>query len=283
MSLDSLTLKCFLAVADTGNITRAADRVGRTQSAVSQQMAKLEGLLGKRLLDRGKPITLTQEGEVFLGYARRIYTLQREALDSMRTPELEGQLRFGLPEDFATVFLSDVLVDFARTHPRVMLNVECDFTLNLMDRFERGEFDLVLVKMSQSRDFPHGVEVWSEGLEWVGGEDSVHRVREGKALPLVLSPKPCVYRARALEALEKQGIKWRLVYTSPSYAGTVAAVKAGMGITVLPRTMIPDTLQIIPPLKLPELSRIHVSLMRRESQNPAGQSLEALVLERLKR
>ena len=279
MNIDTLTVHCFLAVAETGSFTRAAERVGRTQSAVSQQIAKLERLLGKRLVERGRVLSLTAAGETFLGYARQIYALHREALDRFREPELEGEVRFGLPEDFASVFLSDVLADFSHIHPRILLNIECDLTLNLYSRFRQNEFDLVLVKMNRPEDFPHGIDVWSEPLEWVGDPNLIDR---SKPIPLVLSPQPCVYRARALKSLDALGWKWRLVLSSPSYAGTIAAVKANMGITVLPRAMIPQGLEAMRQQVLPDLSDIHVSLLKRKLHDPATNSLEDFVRRRLK-
>jgi len=278
MSIDTVTLQCFLAVAETGSFTKAADRVGRTQSAVSQQMAKLENLLGAPLFVRGKLLGLTSEGEIFLGYARQIFALHREAIDLFKEPELAGEVRFGLPEDFASVFLSDVLADFSRIHPRILLNIQCDLTVNLYSRFKRKEFDLVLVKMNRPEDFPYGHDVWSERVEWCGEKRLIER---GKSLPLVLSPKPCVYRASALHALEKTEHKWRLVFSSPSYAGTIAAVKAGMGITVLPRTMIPQTIEIIHSKSLPALNDIHVSLLKHKADNAAINSFEGFVLRKL--
>lgn len=279
MNIDTVTVHCFLAVAETGSFTRAAERVGRTQSAVSQQIAKLERLLGKRVVERGRVLSLTAAGETFLGYARQIYALHREALDRFREPELEGEVRFGLPEDFASVFLSDVLADFTHIHPRILLNIECDLTLNLYSRFRQNEFDLVLVKMNRPEDFPHGIDVWSEPLEWVGDPNLIDR---SKPIPLVLSPQPCVYRARALKSLDALGWKWRLVLSSPSYAGTIAAVKANMGITVLPRAMIPQGLEAMRQQVLPDLSDIHVSLLKRKLHDPATNSLEDFVLRRLK-
>ena len=279
MNIDTITVHCFLAVAETGSFTRAAERVGRTQSAVSQQIAKLERLLGKRVVERGRVLSLTAAGETFLGYARQIYALHREALDRFREPELEGEVRFGLPEDFASVLLSDVLADFTHIHPRILLNIECDLTLNLYSRFRQNEFDLVLVKMNRPEDFPHGIDVWSEPLEWVGDPNLIDR---SKPIPLVLSPQPCVYRARALKSLDALGWKWRLVLSSPSYAGTIAAVKANMGITVLPRAMIPQGLEAMRQQVLPDLSDIHVSLLKRKLHDPATNSLEDFVIRRLK-
>jgi DNA-binding transcriptional LysR family regulator len=277
MSLDTITLQSFIAVAETGSFTKAAERVGRTQSAISQQIAKLEYLLGQTLLIRGKSFSLTSEGEIFLGYAKQIFTLHCEAIDRFKEPDLEGEVRFGIPEDFASVFLSDVLADFTRIHPRIMLNIECDLTLNLYDRFKQKEFDLVLVKMNRPEDFPNGQEVWSEPLEWAGNSNLINN---NIPIPLVLSPQPCVYRARAIKALEEKGLKWRLAFSSTSYAGTIAAVKAGMGITVLPHTMIPNELEVISPRHLAKLSSTHVSLLKHSNDNPAINSFQKFVLEK---
>lgn len=280
MSIDTITLKCFIAVAETGSFTKAAERVGRTQSAISQQISKIENLLGKSLLLRGKTFALTPEGEIFLGYARQIFAMHCEAMDRFKNPELEGEVRFGLPENFATVYLSEVLADFSRIHPRILLNIECDLTLNLFDRFKEKVFDLVLVKMNRPEDFPNGQDVWSEPLKWVG---DATLIAPEKPVPLVLSPSPCVYRASAIKALENSRRSWRLVFSSPSYAGMVAAVKAGMGITVMPHTMIPNELQFVDNALLPKLADTHVSLLKHCDDNPAINTLEGFVLAKLKR
>lgn len=281
MNIDTFTLQCFLAVADTGSITRAAERVGRTQSAMSQQMTKLENLLGKSLFIRGKLFSLNNEGEIFLGYARQIFRLHREVIDRFKEPELEGEVRFGMPENFASIYLSDMLVDFARIHPRIFLNIECDLTLNLFERFKRGEFDLVLVKMMCPDYFPNGLDVCTEKLSWIGHVNHVMNDKN-KPIPLVLSPQPCVYRARAIKALDDAGIKWRIVFSSPSYAGTLAAVKAGLGVTVLPHIMIPEQLENFSLIGLPELENTHVSLLKHDTSNPALLLFEQFVLARLR-
>jgi DNA-binding transcriptional LysR family regulator len=242
-------------------------------------MARLEQLLDKSLLERGRSITLTADGELFLGYARRIHALQREVLDRFSEPELTGEVHFGVPEDFAAVFLSDVLAEFARSHPRILLNIECDLTLNLFQRFREREFDLVLVKMSRPEDFPNGLEVWSEPLEWVG---DAALLDSGQPTPLVLSPQPCVYRARALATLERAGRPWRHAFSSVSYAGTIAAVKAGMGLTVLPRNMVPDDCDTVAAPLLPPLHDIHVSMLKHDAANPAVGSFESYVLKRMR-
>ena len=279
MNIDTVTLQCFIAVAETGSFTKAADRVGRTQPAISQQINKLENMLNKPLLIRSKILALTPEGEIFLRYARQIFALYREAIDRFREPELEGKVHFGLPENFATLYLSEVLADFSRIHPRILLNIECDLTLNLFNKFKKKEFDIVLVKMNRPEDFPNGVDVWSEPLKWVGDSNMIDH---HKPIPLVLSPPPCVYRTAAINTLEEVKQSWRLVFLSTSYASTIAAVKAGMGITVMPSSMIPDELQAVAAKTLPSLPDTHISLLKQTVDNTAINTLESFVLKKLK-
>lgn len=282
MSIDTIALQCFLAVADTASFTKASERVCRTQSAISQQIAKLEAMIEKPLFNRGRALTLTTEGEIFLGYARQIFELHRELLDRFKEPDLQGEVRFGLPEDFATVVLSDVLVDFSRLHPRVILNVECDLTFNIFERFEQGKFDIILVKMSRPEFLANGTNIWSDQVQWIGNRGLLPTFDKNSVIPLVLSPHPCVYRENAIESLEKAGLKWRLAYSSPSYAGKMAAVKAGLGLTVMQRTMIPDYLESIENDCLPTLNDIHISLLKKDSRNKTIASLEYFLLKKLR-
>jgi len=279
MNIDTVTLHCFIAVAETGSFTKAAERVGRTQSAVSQQINKLEIMLNKPLLIRGKTFALTPEGEIFLSYARQIFALCSEAVDRFREPELEGEVHFGLPENFANVYLSEILADFSRIHPRILLNITCDLTVPLFEKFKEKEFDIVLIKMNRPEDFPNGVDVWSEPLKWVGDASLIN---DAKPVPLVLSPQPCVYRTAAINTLEAAGRSWRLVFSSTSYASTVAAVKAGMGVTVISSTMIPSELHEVDDKLLPQLPTTHVSLLKHNADNAAINTLESFVLKKLK-
>lgn len=281
MSFDSLSLECFIAVSQTRSFTKAAERANRTQSAVSQQIAKLEEMLGKPLFFRGKNFSLTPEGEIFYSYATQILSLQRQALERIQEPDLEGTVRFGLPEDFASIFLTDVLIDFVNIHPRVLLNIECDLTLNLLARFKNKEFDLVLVKISKPEDVEHSQDVWSEKLEWVGNKNHFASFDVKKPLPLVLSPTPCLYRQRAIEGLEKAQIPWQLVFSSSSYTSKIAAVKAGLGITVLPKSLIPPGLSILEAKRLPPLSDTHNTLLKHETNNLAVASFEEFIMKKL--
>ncbi len=282
MSLDTVTLQCFLAVAETQSFTKAASRVGRTQSAISQQIAKLENLIEKQLIIRGRELSLTADGDLFLSYAKRIYELHRESLDRFKTPEIQGELRFGLPEDFSSMILSDILVEFSRLHPRVMLNVECDLTLNLIERFHHDEFDLILIKANEKNQISEGVNVWNEPVEWVGKKELLPTLNEKAIIPLILSPTPCVYRGDVIDSLNKHHLKWRLAFSSPSYAGKMAAVRAGLGITAIQRSMIPNYLDRLDDYFLPSLKDLHVSLIKKEGANKAIESLEFFIMDKLK-
>jgi DNA-binding transcriptional LysR family regulator len=282
MNIDTITLQCFLAVADTLSFTKAAQRVGRTQSAVSQQIAKLEHLFEKQLIHRGRVPSLTPDGERFLSYARRMYELHRETLDLFKSPELQGELHFGLPEDFASMMLSDVLVEFSRLHPRIRLNVECDLTLSLMERFNLGEFDLILIKTNQKNLMNIGKNVWNEEVRWVGHPDLIATLDAQSILPLVLSPAPCVYRENVIQTLNQHEISWRLAFSSPSYAGKMAAVRAGLGLTAIQRSMIPPYLSPLSHPNLPQLNDIHVALLKQKRPNPAVDTLEYFLIHQLK-
>ncbi|HYE47954.1 MAG TPA: LysR substrate-binding domain-containing protein [Azospirillaceae bacterium] len=262
-ALDMDLLRTFAMIVDCGSFTRAAERLGRTQSTISLQMKRLEDDLRHPVFDRtARGIHLTAAGEVLLTYARRILDLAGEARARLREPEMEGTVRLGTPEDFATVHLPEALASFSRANPRVRLDVRCDFTLNLLEGFARGEFDLVLVKR-EPQGPEGGVRVWREPLVWAGSPAFFRPAPDAGPLPLVLAPRPDVYRKRALEALEAAGLTWRIVYTSPSLAGIQAAVRAGLGITVLPREMVPDAFRVLgADAGLPRLEDTEIALYR---------------------
>ena len=276
--LDSISLKSFIAIADTGSFTKAALAVGRTQSALSLQIKKLEENLGCDLLYRGaRRATLTEQGEIFSSYARQIVQLQLEVYSRLKEPDIEGEIRFGTPEDFATHYLPEVLAMFRKHHPRIQLNVDCDLTLNLLEGFHQEKFDLILVKRDPQR-VKGGNRVWREPLVWAAAKGW----QAQKPLTLILSPQPCIYRSRALAALDRAKMPWRIAYTSPSLAGTVAAVKAGLGITVLPQNMLPTGVQSIRnELKLPELADAELALIRRTGISKAGEMLAEHIISSL--
>jgi DNA-binding transcriptional LysR family regulator len=269
--LDTVQLDGFIAIADTGSFSQAAERVFKSQSALSLQIKSMEKELGCTLFNREpRRVTLTHEGEVFLGYARRMMLLHREAYSRIKEPEVEGEIRLGTPEDFATHYLPSVLASFRQHHPRVILSVACDLTMNLISGFHRGEFDLILVKRDPA-GITGGMQVWREPLVWVGSDN--YNLEEER-LSLVLSPQPCIYRARVLAALDQARRPWHVSYTSPSLAGTTAAVKAGLGISVLPANMLPSGIHPISmEARLPDLADSEIALLKQETLPKAAQVL----------
>lgn len=282
MVFDNFAIECFIVVAQTSSFTRASQYLGRTQSAISQQIAKIESYLEKKLFVRGKNITLTVDGEAFYNYAKQIYDLHQQAIQHFKDPNVQGEVKFGLPEDFVTIFLDSVLQEFSRIHPNVTINIECDLSLNLLQRFKNHEFDMILLKINRPEDFENSLAVWSEKLEWVGNKHLIRSFHIEKNLPLVLSPTPCLYRSRALEALDEASLKWQIVFTSTSYNSKIAAVKAGLGLTVLPRSMVPNHLGIINHSDLPALNDTHVSLLKHNQNHPIIATFEKFIIKKLK-
>ena len=259
VNLDIDLLRTFVVIATERNFTRAAERLMRQQSTVSLQVKRLEDALGHRLLDRTpRSVDLTPEGEAVLTYAQRILDLNDEVVSLTHEPQMQGVVRLGTPEDFATQHLPDILARFIQAYPSVSLEVTCDLTLNLVQGFRRGLFDLVLVKRERSAG-AGGVRVWREPLVWVAGHHDY--LSGGGVLPLVVSPEPCVYRKRAIEALDRARKPWRIAYTCGSLAGSIAAVKAGLGIAVLPKEMVPHGLHVIDGGPLPDLRDTEIALM----------------------
>jgi DNA-binding transcriptional LysR family regulator len=277
--LDLALLKTFLRVAETGSFTQTAQSMGRTQAAVSLQIKRLEEITGKSLLERThKKVFLTTAGETMVAYARRMLTISQELKNRFEESNLEGEVRLGTPEDFATAYLPQVLAGFARSHPHTQLNVKCDLTFHLHEGFERGEYDMVLLKR-EAATTTEGVMIWHKPLVWVTGDTSP---KTKIAVPLVLAPQPCIYRKRAFESLDKVHRQWRVAYTSPSLAGTIAAVKAGLGVTVLPKDMVPHGLTVLDSDSgLPELPHAEITLLLRENLSKAAAMLAKHIIHSL--
>jgi len=268
-------------VVECGGFTAAAERLLRGQSAVSLQVKRLEEKLGVRLLIRSpRALTLTGEGELILGYARRILRLHDELAEQLGPADFAGLVRIGAPEDFATSHLPNVLAQFARTHPSVAIEVTCELTLDVLERFRTGGLDIALVKREPSLAMG-GMRVWREPLVWVAADRQI--VDGDRPLPLAVSPRPCVYRKRATDALDDTKRPWRITYTCGSLAGTHAAVRAGLGLTVLPKEMVPPDLAILDHEAdgLPDLEETEVALLEAPQMTTAALGLKDHIVREL--
>ena len=273
VNLDLDLLRSFVTIAELRSFTRAGMALGRSQSAISLQIKRLEVQVGVALLKRDpRHVALTADGEALLAPARRLLRLNDDLVAGIGSDALDGEVRLGAPEDFATVHLPGVLGSFARAHPRVTLNVTCDLTLNLLDALAQGRLDLALVKREPlGPDL--GVRVWREPLVWAAAGADI--IESAAVLPLVVAPAPCVYRSRAVAAAEYAGLPLRIAYVSPSLAGQHAALRAGLGVAVLPREMVPDDLHVFTPdAPLPRLPDSEIALL--SARGRAGRATERL-------
>lgn len=261
-SLDIDLLRSFVAIAETGVLGQAAARVGRTQSALSMQMQRLEGVVEQPLLFRtGRGVTLTAAGERLLAHAAQLLRLHDETLAELRGQQLSGVLRFGCPDDYAVVFLPHLLRGFASLNPRVQLEVVCAPTPRLRELLARHAIDLALVSVMvpEANQPDDGDVIRREPLVWVGQ-------RGGNAasldpLPLALGAPDAFDHQAPRQALDAAGRAYRLACASSSLAGLVAMARSGQAITVLTQTAVPDDLQVLPAdAELPALPTVGIAL-----------------------
>ncbi len=228
-SLDLDLLRSFVAVVDVGGFTRAGARVHRTQSTVSQQIRKLEEDLGRRLLDRaGGLVVPTEDGEVLLGYARRLLAISAEARAALNDSGHRAVVRLGVPEDFAGRPLTDLLSGFARSCPHIRLDTTSGWSAALRRALDADDLDLSLVK--RDVDDSRCLARWPERLTWVCGRTAD---LAADPLPLALFPQGCIYRHRAVEAVESLSRRWRVAYVGQGLAGVQAAIASGIGVGLL--------------------------------------------------
>ncbi len=240
--LDLDQLQTFVAISDTGSFTKAADTVFRTQSAVSMQMRRLEERIGKPLFEKdGRTNRLTEEGERLLSYARKLLRLNRETLAAFDDSQLEGQVRIGMPDDYADRFLPEIMGRFARSNPRIEMSVVCEPTINLAELVRRGQLDLALV--TQCDDVNVSEIVRREPLLWV--TSASHAVHEEPVLPLAVGRPTCQWRRSATEVLQRSGREHRVLFTSWSATVVIASVLSGLAVAVLPECALRPGMRVL--------------------------------------
>lgn len=236
-NLPTELLRTFIAIADGGTFSQAAEQINRTQSAVSMQVKRLEELVDKPLFKRdSRNLKLTADGLTLLSYARRILKLNEEAISILKRPEISGWVRIGLPDDYATRFLPEILAGFSRTHPQVQVEVTCDPSSQLRQRMKRRELDLAMTTSAVS-DEVDTLLLRREPMVWVTSEQ--HLTHEESPLPLALFPDDCYCRSWAIDTLEKANIDYRIAYTSASIMGLHAAITAGLAVSAISQSVIP--------------------------------------------
>lgn len=284
-NLDMDALRSFAAGIEAGSFARAAERLGRSTSAISAQLKKLEDQAGTALVRRsGRGLVLTEGGETLLSYARKLLDLNDEAVGALCGHEMEGWVRLGLQEDFGEVILPQVLGRFKRAHPKVRIECRIDRRSELAGRVDRDQLDLAL--MWDNTSYPSAERVATIPLCWLGpvGEP-IWSPEGGEPLPLATLDAPCLLRTIACAELDRRGIAWRVAVVSPSLAGLWAAVSAGLGIAVRTEIGCPKAIKALDagPNGLPHLPSLSLVLYRHKfHQHPLVDHLTAIISQSLR-
>ncbi|MDC9719162.1 MAG: LysR substrate-binding domain-containing protein [Gammaproteobacteria bacterium] len=234
-------LRTFTTIVDLGGFTQAGALLGRSQPAISLQVKRLEDLLDITVFQRNNGLQVTEEGEVLLGFARRMLDINDSAVARLAKSRISGQVRLGIPNDFEVSFLPRLLSQFGQAHPEVALEVNCDLSVQLLKDFSQGRYDLVLAtdSLEESRQ-PSSGDEFHETIVWV--TNGHFKWSQNQPIPLVVYPTGCRYRQQIISKLNAAGIAWRIAYSSSSLLGIQAAIEAGLGISALARSTVPQGL-----------------------------------------
>ncbi len=215
-------LKSFLVLLENHSFSQTAIEVGRSQSAISLQIKRLEEVAGTPILtSSGKSLSLTQQGEILYEYAKQIVRLNDECINRLDGNLLAGKIRIGIPSDFAILFLPLILGRFAETHPNISIDVNCELSTDLRHTIDNQECDIVLA-LDDGRPTRFLKSLWRDQVSWIGMKS--HEIHRISPLPLILYPEPCQYRERIIRTLTKSNVPYRVLFTSQSIGGNHAAI-----------------------------------------------------------
>lgn len=269
---DPVLLRTFVAVADTLSFTLAAQRLSLSQPTVSQHIRKLELAAGRNLVNRDtRAVSLTDNGEAMLGFAKSILAAQDQALSYFTGSAMRGRLRFGAADDLALTQLPGVLRDFRQLYPNINLELTVNQSPVLERRLAASQLDLVFIK--QDPGSIAGRLVRRDRMVWVGHKSVT--IDPDAPVPLIVYQAPSISRTYAIRSLEEMGRTWRITCNVREVNGVLAAVRAGIGVAVFPQSLIPgDLAQVSPAMSLPELGDIDFALL--DNPGAAREPVEAL-------
>ncbi|CAM7752579.1 TPA: LysR family transcriptional regulator [Klebsiella michiganensis] len=276
-TFDLDALRSFVTGIECGSFAQAASRLCRSTSAVSAQLKKLEQQCGADLVvKRGRHLALTQNGEIIMGYARRLLALNDEAQRALQGERLQGEIRIGMQEDFGESLMPGILGEFKRHHPGMRIIARVDRNRALLNALNDNMLDMALLWQAESIQ-REGKTIGQCRLEWITHPqlDIATLLAEGKPLPLVMLESPCLMRSRSIDCLDRANIAWQVVFISHSLSGIWAAVQAGLGITVRTRIGMPGNLRVAGSL-LPSPGSLGISLTLGQG-NDRGHGAQALL------
>ncbi|UKA62561.1 LysR substrate-binding domain-containing protein [Arthrobacter sp. FW306-04-A] len=269
---EPVQLRSFLAVAETLSFTKAAERLGLAQPTVSQHVRKLETAAKRALVARDtRDVRLTDNGDAMAGFARNILAAHDSAARYFSGSAMRGRLRFGTADDLAITGLPRILREFRQLYPQINLELTVSQSDQLYKRLNAGQLDLVFVKwVGEAKD---GTVVRHDNFAWVGVEQTV--LDPASPVPLICYPAPSVSRKLAIDALEAMGRTWRVTCSTKQIAGVLAAVRAGIGVAVMPSSLVPEDLTVITRrFGLPPVGEVDFTLIRNPLAN--AEVVEAL-------
>lgn len=271
-------LRTLVAISETGNFSAAAERLGRTPSAVSMQVKKMEELLGATVFVRdSRSVTLTRDGEMLLEHGRRLLALNKEMMARFVEPDLVGEVRLGAPDDVAERFLPSMLRQFAESHPGILLDVTVDSTPRLMTAVESDALDVSIVTCDSCPEGNDQAEIlFCEPLVWVclaGGVAS-----ERSPLPVSMWEEGCRWRKAAMSALEEAEIPYRVTFQSDNISGQRAAVMADLAVAPLGRSHVNGPIvEVKPSVGLPKMPNSALGLVVRDKAPPPVEAAANLI------
>lgn len=265
-ALDIDQLRTFLAIAELGSFTKAADAVHKTQSAVSMQMRRLEERIDRPIFVKdGRQSRLTEDGHRLVEFAQRMIRLNDDTFKAFSEPTMVGRVKFGLPDDYAERLLPQVLAAFARLNPSIEIAVQCQASVRTAQLVGQGELDIAIVTSGDC--LPLQGEVFRrEPLHWVTASDRCLHCED--VLRLALGPSDCSWRAQAIAALDRANRPYCIAYTSSSASALTSAVQAGLAVAVLPESAIRPGLRILGEADgLPQLPPCEINILRAAHAN----------------
>jgi DNA-binding transcriptional LysR family regulator len=276
-TFDLDALRTMVVGTDLGSFARAASQIGRSQSAVSMQLKKLEQQTGHRLFRRsGRGLVPTEAGEALLAYARRILALNDEAAAALGAKIPAASVRLGLPQDLFEDVMTETIVRFSRRNPGVHVEVRAGRNYSLEREVDANRIDVAIAFFPLGAD-PVGETLTTLPMQWLAGR-GMAKLAKDEPLPLVLFDHPCLFRQTALRALDGDSRAWRLSLTTPSLPGVWEALRAGYGVSVRPATPIPAGIREIGlKLGLPKLPRIELRMLTAKDLSPAAADLRDIV------
>ena len=270
-------LRTFMVVADTLNLTEAARLLHKAPSTVSMQLNRLEDLVANPLMERGQyGVRLTPAGNQLKDHAQQLLNLHDQIVGAFQNMDISGVVRIGTHDQYASGILAPILQEFILSYPEAQLEAFCDYRPDhLIDRLERGKLDLALVEMYA--DTTGGERLRRDQLIWISAKD--HFVHTQAVLPLVVFDEGCKQRKLGCEALEAAGIPYRIAFTSQSRTGLLAAVRAGIGIAIIPDNTLDNNDDLVVHWDLPELPQMDVTLFRAKKTNEATKRLAGIIVD----